>query len=367
MRIKRLWLKEFTAFKETKVEFSPGLNVFIGENATGKSHLMKLSYSILQAWGSKERPRDSSIQGLRERMLKKLCAVFMPDDDQIRRLVNRQRGQKTANVEMTIEGRGSWTISFSLTTMGRFLIDVDLSGAHGGTYPKLPGCVFIPSREVLAMYDGFAAAYQGRELSFDETYYDLCVALSAKPLRGKPASEMAALIRPLEGILRGTVRLEGNRFHVYSKESEGILEPHLLAEGLRKIACLAYLIKNGSLMKNGFLFWDEPEANLNPKLVTQIAYMLRRLADKGIQVFIATHDYLLSHELSLAVEYGHSPRVPCRFFACSRTDQGLVEVETGATLADLENNPILDEFAAHYDRERESFSKSNGSMRGGQQ
>lgn len=364
MKVKRLRLKEFTAFKDTEVEFSPGLNVFIGENATGKSHLMKLSYSILRALDSKERPRGASIQGLRERVREKLCAVFMPEDDQIHRLVNRQRGRKKATVEMTVEGWGSWIVTFSLTTVGQFSIDVDLTNRDSGRYPRLPGCVFIPSREVLAMYDGFAAAYQGRELSFDETYYDLCVALSAKPLRGKPASEMSALIKPLERILRGTVRLEGNRFRVHSRENEGILEPHLLAEGFRKIACLVHLIKNGSLMKNGFLFWDEPEANLNPKLVTQMAYMLRTLADKGIQVFVATHDYLLSHELSLAVEYEHKPRVPSRFFACSRTDQGLVEVEAGATLADLGHNSILDEFAAHYDRERDSFAKSTGIMRG---
>ncbi len=35
------------------------------------------------------------------------------------------------------------------------------------------------------MYEGFVAAYSDRELSFDETYYDLCVALSANPIKGK--------------------------------------------------------------------------------------------------------------------------------------------------------------------------------------
>ena len=111
------------------------------------------------------------------------------------------------------------------------------------------------------------------------------------------------------------------------------------------------------------LFWDEPEANLNPKLITRIAETLRILADRGVQVFVATHDYLLSHELSLAVEYQTKPKVPTRFFAFQRDDSGPVSVQAGDTLADLEHNPILEEFAAHYDRERELFS-ARGTRRG---
>lgn len=31
----------FTAFRKLQLDFSPGLNVLIGPNATGKTHLMK--------------------------------------------------------------------------------------------------------------------------------------------------------------------------------------------------------------------------------------------------------------------------------------------------------------------------------------
>ena len=206
------------------------------------------------------------------------------------------------------------------------------------------------------MFDGFIAAYDERELSFDETYYDLCVALSAKPLRGARRGDIASLLRPLENILGGRVVLEGGRFHVSAPD--GFIEAHLLAEGFRKIAGLVHLIANGSLMQNGLLFWDEPEANLNPRLVTRVAQALCTLTRGGVQVFVATHDFLLSHELSLAAEYGTEPRVPMRFFAFSRQDGGPVTVESGGTLAELSHNPILEEFAAHYDRERALFSST---------
>ena len=39
-------------FGEADFEFSPGLNVLIGANGTGKSHVLKLLYSILRPMAS---------------------------------------------------------------------------------------------------------------------------------------------------------------------------------------------------------------------------------------------------------------------------------------------------------------------------
>jgi predicted ATP-dependent endonuclease of OLD family len=38
-------LDRFTAFEQLSLSFSPGLNVFIGENGCGKTHLLKLIYA----------------------------------------------------------------------------------------------------------------------------------------------------------------------------------------------------------------------------------------------------------------------------------------------------------------------------------
>jgi len=71
-----------------------------------------------------------------------------------------------------------------------------------------------------------------------------------------------------------------------------------------------------------------------------------------MQIFIATHDYLLSYELSLLVEYPSDNPIDIKFFSLSKPDrQSAVIFEKGATLVDIEHNSILEEFAAHYDRE----------------
>lgn len=45
--LKSVEIKNLTVFPKAKLEFSPGLNVFIGENGTGKTHLLKILYTVL--------------------------------------------------------------------------------------------------------------------------------------------------------------------------------------------------------------------------------------------------------------------------------------------------------------------------------
>ena len=213
--------------------------------------------------------------------------------------------------------------------------------------------LYIPPNEFLSTSKGFIFAYNNRETSFDETYYDLSVALDAALLRGSHLAEIQEIIKPLESIIDGKVINEHGRFYIQFTSGEKI-EIHLVSEGFRKIAELIYLINNGSLSPNSILFWDEPEANLNPKMMLLIVKMLKVLAAHGVQIFVATHDYLFSQELSLLVEYPSDTNV--RFFSFHKPNQqSNITIESGETLADIEHNPILSEYAAHYEREVKLF------------
>ena len=45
--IQRLDVENFTVFKKAAFEFGSQLNVFIGENGTGKTQILKLIYAIV--------------------------------------------------------------------------------------------------------------------------------------------------------------------------------------------------------------------------------------------------------------------------------------------------------------------------------
>lgn len=356
-RLRSASIKRFSLFSDVNLDFSPGINVFIGRNGCGKSHLLKLLYTLVRESG--DMPGNGSAlesEKFENRLAKKLAGVFRPEGDHIGRLVQRKIGRGTAEVRAVFSNGND--CGFTLSTL-------DKIRAAGGNAGKLNEAVFLPSREVLSIFEGFIAAYAKRELSFDETYNDLCMALSANQLRGKREEMLNLLAKPLEKEIRGKVALEGGRFYV--RGGDGSIEAHLLSEGWRKLAALAQLIINGTLTRNGFLLWDEPEANLNPKMVVQLSDTLMRLASQGVQIFVASHDYLLTTRLSLASEYpGAIPeehRCPVKFFSFVRkgSNEKGVSVSSGSKLADLHDNPILAEYAALYDYEGDLFTKSQRS------
>ena len=48
-KIQALTVQNFTCFEDVSFEFSTGINVFIGENGTGKTHILKLLYALINS------------------------------------------------------------------------------------------------------------------------------------------------------------------------------------------------------------------------------------------------------------------------------------------------------------------------------
>jgi hypothetical protein len=330
------------------------VNVILGTNGTGKSHAMKAAYAALRAMET-ERVTTANMKAARiaagmhsHEYPDKLVRVFEPEREDLLRLIRRGVGEAPAELTVVVDGQPTQLV------IQRTVGGVVTSEPDRATSPK---ALFLPSREILSMFDGFLAAYSNRELSFDETYYDACLALSASILRGERYEATASLRAPIERALGGPVVLDGSRFHI--RRPDGDMEPHLLAEGWRRLAALAHLIANGSIAPGTAFFWDEPEAGLNPRLIVLVADLLLDLAARGVQVFIATHDYLLSRRLSVVAEYGKRPDAPSRFFLFHRADEAApVTIAAGSTLAELPEDPILAEFTRHYDFERDLFQEA---------
>lgn len=352
MKLKRLELHRFTAFEHAVFELAPGVNVLIGENGTGKSHVLKLVYCLnesVRRFSSGE-GLDGSPRELEAILEEMLVSVFQPDE--LHRLVRRGVGRRKAEVTATwSDGKKERRLWLTLTSVGRL-------GLESDPLPTLERSVFLPTREVLSIFPGFIASYQRRESAFDRTIYDLCVALDAKPLRGPRDAKRARLLAPIEDVLGGRVVNEHGRF--YLKLADGDMEAPLVAEGLRKLGMLAYLVINGSLSENGFLLWDEPEASMNPKLTTLTGDVVLGLAESGVQTILATHDYLLTSDLTLSVEQRRSR--DSAFFALGRSPKKSgTHVERGARLADLQDNSILAAMGALHDREAGAFGAEDAS------
>ncbi|MGI6501670.1 MAG: AAA family ATPase [Anaerostipes sp.] len=95
MPLTRIEADNFTVFEKVNILFGSGLNVFVGENGAGKTHLMKIAYAACQA--SKH---DVSFS-------QKAVMLFRPDQSSIGRLVNRNKnGNYTAKLRVESDTAG---------------------------------------------------------------------------------------------------------------------------------------------------------------------------------------------------------------------------------------------------------------------
>ena len=328
--ITRIKLKRFTAFESLDLVPSPGVNALLGANGTGKTHLMKVAYAACDATKPEVRFPD------------KLVRLFMPSNRRIGRLVKRRRGGSQARVEVSMRDT-IYRTSFSSRTESPESIKPRRRNLWLGEAPL--SSVYIPVKEMLANAPGFRALYSARSIHFEEIYPDILDRAFLPPLLGAPDLPRRELLEKLRRALEGKVESKGEEF--FLKGRQGKLEFTLLAEGLRKLGLLWLLIQNGTLTEGSVLFWDEPETNLNPKLFGPVVEILLELQRQGVQIFIATHDYLILKQLDLQTTDDDE----VAYHALHRDESGELICNTTDSYLDIHPNAIADAFSEVYDLE----------------
>jgi len=338
--IKNLRAKNFTVFRNVEFEFAKGINVIIGSNGAGKSHILKLAYSVArwnQEMALRERTQIRPDKATQQKELaRKLIAVFRCEG--LGRLSSRGIGSKRTEVHTTFVENPRSTTAFSFST--KSTTDAVLDRPPERFFSD--EVVFFPTKEMLTMFPGFIALYKNYALQIDETYFDLCLALD-KPLpKGPKLAEVKPLLSMVENILQGSIEMHDKTFHLKKKKG-GDFEIPLVAEGFRKLGTVSYLLANGTLSRQSILFWDEPETNLNPAYMQKLAELLVAIARNGTQVFIATHSLFMMRELSLLLEKDDNSAIDRRFFALTlEGDETGTTVSKGLSADDIEPISALD-------------------------
>ncbi len=350
MIISKIKLKQFTAFDQLDLDLSSGINVFIGANGTGKTHLMKVAYAACD------------ISKTKANMAEKLVRVFMPSGKAIGRLVKRQKTSSRCAVEVFSSGtkiqlfleKTKLRVSFS--NHATVTNSATITGAKKWGMREIES-VYIPVKEMLSNAPGFRSLYAQREIHFEEVYSDILDRAYKPALRGPVDRDRKRLLRNLQEIMEGKVTIKDEEFFLRNKQ--GNLEFTLLAEGIRKLGLLWLLIQNGSLYRDSVLFWDEPETNLNPKLYGPLIEILLELQRMDIQVFLATHDYVILKELDLRKKR----RDKVSFHSLYRdTETNQIQSHTTSEYLLIHPNAIQDTFLDLFDRDvmRDLEPSANG-------
>ena len=348
MKVNKLILKNFMLFENAEINWAKNINIICGENSTGKTTLLKVMYSMLKPLGKGY--KEVVTKEIEEKMfVDKFQGVFRPDEMKIGRLVSRKQGSNRTDFSVILDKNQKISIGFGSGQKNHVDIKMEQMKSVGNF-----DVIYIPTKEMISTTEHFVSLYEDYQLDFEEMYYDLAKLLDRPLSKGANTTEQNEVLKSFEEIMEGQIIQRDKKFFLKVK-GEGEFEMGLLSDGYRKLSMIVYMILSGSLNKNTILFWDEPETNMNPKMVRPIVQALVTLAKMGVQVFVTTHDYFVQQEFNMLTVYPelNPEQLDIRFMSLYRDEQaGDVKIELEKTASDLKNNAIMQEFDAMYDREQ---------------
>lgn len=371
--LKKLRIRHFTIFPHAEFEFSPGLNVIIGDNGTGKTHVLKLGYLFCRAWTDLMALEHAWAKKRVESYLEeRLEGLFRVQD--ISSLIRHQHRNgadiaadiggfiPTVRIQMPNEPPARspgldetmpWQIRLQHSKDVAGHVEVRRLPEGAAVNAFVPRPIFVPSKEIVSLFKGLIGLFETyREFPLDETYRDLAVSLaSLEP--AAPSPLFPGVAQRIHDLLKGDLRLENNELVFLSADGDR-LESQLMAEGHRKLAMLVYLLRHRLIEKGSALFWDEPEANLNPAAIRLMAESLHALAKSGVQVIVATHSLFLLREFEILAAKEKEMNACHRYFALKLTKKG-VSVSAGDDIAEVDPLVLLDEDLAQSDRYLETL------------
>lgn len=372
--IESLRLTNFTKFLNLPIQFSSRINIIIGENGTGKTQLLKAAY-LANAMLSDKCENDD--------FAKRLCRIYRPAGDSIGKLIRHGTSAK-AYAEIDANFSGGQRLQAKFTSASKIIINPNVINQSAIGSP-----IFLPTKEILSLLSGIKnkeSDLKTIESIFDNTYLDLCDKLLAEKsvecediieINPRFVSVYEKLVNTIEGRFslvdyNGEVTLS---FDSGSYKSQRDKKQHKLntrmqtkfiankgesisvnmaAEGIRKLGVIQLLLQNRQFNpgQTGTLFWDEPETNMNPKLMRLLVEILLELSRNGQQIVIATHDYVLLKWFDLLMDADKDDHV---LFHTLYRDQDTSAIKVASTddYLNITPNPIDEAFGLLINQEIE--------------
>lgn len=220
--INSILLTDFTGFANTRFDFTKGINVLIGKNGTGKTHVLKCLAATLQARHDFLGKNSTSKEQFEYILAEDMIFYFKPDV--IGNLVNKGVPSGRANITVTIDGK---LLQYSFSSASKTTVKLETDEKWDDRH-----FIYIPPREMFSLFEGFIGLSSKREISFDQTYINLAHALSLPILRESEDNPLKPAIKLLEQELQFKVLQMNGRFYIQTEK--GNMEAHLVAEGLRQ-------------------------------------------------------------------------------------------------------------------------------------
>jgi AAA15 family ATPase/GTPase len=267
------------------------INLIIGENDTGKTHLLKILYCLARSLEEYNKTDKRPPRSWQEILANKLLWTFQPPDWRLNQLI--EKGQQWLKVAARFDKQNiHFVLQEKTTTIAEISELTDL------LFPEF-NTLFIPPKEILTAFDAIAATREQLEIAgFDDCYFDLIKALRLPITRGEIQDNWQQILKKLDNLMiDGQIRFDKQRFIFKRGNTQYAMSE--TAEGIKKLAIFNLLIRNRKIKNGTIIFIDEPEVNLHPKAIVGLVEMLFHAARAGIQIYIATHSYFVLKRFEL--------------------------------------------------------------------
>jgi len=294
-------LENFAIFEDFQWDELGSINLVIGENDTGKSHLLKLLYTVARSLQEYEQKQSAEAPRWTEVLSDKLGWVFQPPGSpgfDIGKLV--RKGQSGLDVTVRVHDE-SVHFAFGKDTTKQ------IRNASSSPKPKSDvSTLFFPPKEVLTPRKAIITMREQQQIpGFSDTYYDLAKALGHETTRGRTQRNLKEVKEQLEALFAGRIEWEDGDFVFKRGTGPKKFSMSQTAEGVKKIGLLTRLIRNRNIQSGSTLFFDEPAAHLHPQATVDFVRMLYEMSKADIQLFVATHSYVVLKQFELlAREHG---------------------------------------------------------------
>ncbi len=352
--INSVQLKNFGPLTEIDWQNLGPINLVIGNNGCGKSFLLKAMYSAMRTL--EDYRRGDNPESANDILTKKLYWTF--ETQKIGDLVARSSGA---------------ALSFSFKLDQKNLIygfDKNavstIENLQNQIAPRIDNSIFLPAKEILSIHHIILKSrQQDKVFGFDDTYFDLALALQIEEVAFRLISESLREIQNLPStpdytdhsfssalleakkilgdLIGGYVNYDKTTHRWYFKKEHEYFSMGATAEGIKKVAILDRLLSNNYLSEKSIVFIDEPESTLHPAAISIFLDIVGLLAKHGIQFFIASHSYTVVKKLFLLAQQQQFS-IP----VISKEGNNWLQSDL---LHDMPDNPIIDESIRLYKEE----------------
>lgn len=337
--IKSFEIKKYRQFESAKFENFSNINLFIGENDTGKTTILKFLYANCSEL------REIVDNG--EKNISVYSSLNKIQNIDIMDILSGNNDNIDFNFPNKIIKLGlkSYYMHYFECSICNSKNEIITSKENVNDFKYDYKALFIPAKEILSIMNSIAYLRSKGINDFDDSYNDIVFEILAEKNINKENFLEVFKNKSKYDFYDGKVKMlnNGNKKVVYYRNDGEVYDINFVAEGIKKLGIFPILHNTGNLTKKTVLFIDEPENSLHPKLVREFMRFLVDISKDEVQIFMASHNSFVLNQLSNIAEINNYP-IKVYFFLKDKENINKVNIEGPFDLSkEFPDNSITDE------------------------